>query len=516
MELIWIGSAYLSGLIACKLSLPTLVGYLFAGYFLHYFHVPVIDNLHHLSDIGIELLLFTVGLKLKPSGLLRHEVLTVGGVHLLITALISGLFFVLLDEKITGGLVLGVSLAFSSTVFALKALEDAGDLTSLHGRGVINILVLQDILAIGLLAYAEDKQPTVWAWLLLLLPFLRPIAHRLLSASTTSELKLLLGVTFALGGSLLAEFAGVSADVGALLAGLAIAGHTKTDELANRLWGIKELFLVGFFLQIGLAELPDRNQIYQALTLLLLLPLQGWLFFALFILVRLRARTAFISSLALMTYSEFALITTSAVVKSGLLSLEWQSIISLAVAGSLAISAPLNKYADYLFFYLKPWLVRFERQSLHPDRLPESFGASEWLVVGMGRTGSAAYQALIDQGQRVVGIDSDPTVLESTLAKRRRVVYADVAENEIWAELPLDKVKGILLTLPSYDLRINAIRQIRNNGFSGAIGSICYQIEDEVSLKQAGADFIIHPLVEAGKQLVEQILLCNDGQAGCD
>lgn len=510
MELIWIGAAYLSGLIAYRLSLPTLVGYLCAGYSLHYFNVPAIDNLHHLSDIGIELLLFTVGLKLKPSGLLRYEVLSVGISHLVVTALISAIFFVILDEKITGGLVLGVSLAFSSTVFAIKALEDSAELASLHGRGVINILVLQDILAIGLLAYAENRQPSIWAWLLLLLPFMRPLAHRLLSASRTSELKMLLGVTFALGGGVLAESTGINADVGALLAGLTIAGHAKTDELAERLWGVKELFLVGFFLQIGLAELPNEKQIYQALLLLLLLPLQGWLFFGLFILVRLRARTAFIASLALMTYSEFALITTSAVVGSGLLTAEWQSIISLAVAGSLAISAPLNKYADKLFFYIKPWLIRFERQSLHPDRLPESFGAAEWLVVGMGRTGSAAYQALIEQGQRVVGIDSDPTVLESTLAKKRRVVYADVAEDAIWSELPLDKVKGILLTLPAYDLRINAIRQIRKHGFPGAIGSICYQIEDEATLKQAGADFIIHPLIEAGKQLVEQILLRNE------
>lgn len=510
MELIWIGSAYLCGLIACKLSLPTLVGYLFAGYFLHYFNVPAISNLHHLSDIGIELLLFTVGLKLKPKGLLKFEVLTVGGAHLLITALVSGIFFVLLDEQITGGLVLGVSLAFSSTVFAIKVLEDSGELSSLHGRGVLSILILQDMLAIGLMAYAENKQPSIWAWSLLFMPLIRPLAHRLLSASRTAELKMLLGFTFATGGSLLAEASGINADVGALLAGLTIAGHAKTDELANRLWGIKELFLIGFFLQIGLAELPNKGQIYQAMTLLLLLPLQGVLFFALFILVRLRARTAFISSLALMTYSEFALITTSAVVEFGLLSAEWQSIISLAVAGSLAISAPLNKYADKLFVYFKPFLIRFERKSLHPDRLPDSFGASEWLIVGMGRTGVAAYQALIDQGQRAVGIDSDPTVIESTLAKKRRVVYADVAENQIWAELPLDKVKGIILTLPAYDLRINTIRQIRKNGFSGAIGSICYQVEDEITLKQAGADFIIHPLVEAGKQLVEKILFFSE------
>lgn len=507
MELIWISAAYLSGLVATRLSLPSLVGYLFAGYVLHYFNVPPLQSLSHLADIGIELLLFMVGLKLQPGSLIRREVLSVGGLHLLATALVSALCFLWMDKHVTGGLVLGVSLAFSSTVFAIKALEDSGELSSLHGRGVLSILILQDIVAIGLIAYAEGKQPSSWAFLLLLMPMLRPIAHRLLSASQTSELKLLLGITFALAGGVFAESVGINADVGALLAGITLANHKKIDELANRLWGVKELFLIGFFLQIGLTDLPSEKQLYQALALLALLPTQGVLFFFLFLLARLRSRTAFVSALALMTYSEFALITTGAVVNAQLLAPEWQSIISLAVAGSLAIAAPLNQNSHRLFTFLEPILVRFQRKSLHPDRLPDSFGLAEWLIIGMGRTGASAYQSLINQERRVVGLDSDPTVLESELALGRRVVYADVVESEIWSRLPLERIKGVILTLPSYENRLTAIKQLRKQGFLGLIGTICYQIEDEQKLKSKGANFVIHPLVEAGKQLAEQILV---------
>jgi Trk K+ transport system NAD-binding subunit len=127
----------------------------------------------------------------------------------------------------------------------------------------------------------------------------------------------------------------------------------------------------------------------------------------------------------------------------------------------------------------------------------------------MGRTGVSAYQSLCNQDQRVVGLDSDPTVLESVLASGRRVVYADVVESEIWGRLPLERVKGIILTLPSYDNRMNAIKQLRKHGFAGVIGTICYQIEDEQKLKRQGASFVIHPLVEAGKQLAEQMLIKN-------
>lgn len=125
-----------------------------------------------------------------------------------------------------------------------------------------------------------------------------------------------------------------------------------------------------------------------------------------FLFAGLRARTAFVSTLALTTYSEFALITTRAVVDAKLLPAEWNAVISLAVAGSLAIAAPLNRYSHVLFSWFEPFLVRFEKKTGNPDRLPESFGVAEWLVIGMGRTGVSAYQALSAQEQRVVGLDA--------------------------------------------------------------------------------------------------------------
>jgi hypothetical protein len=75
--------------------------------------------------------------------------------------------------------------------------------------------------------------------------------------------------------------------------------------------------------------------------------------------------------------------------------------------------------------------------------------------------------------------------------------------------LPLEKIKGILLTLPSFGNRINAISQLRKRGFTGLIGTVCYQMDDEARLKKEGASFVIHPLVEAGNQLAKQLLVTN-------
>ncbi len=512
-ELIWLASAFLTGLLVSRLYLPPLVGYLCAGYALNALGFQVDDTLKHIADISIELMLFTVGLKLRLGSLLQKEVLGVGGLHLFIVTLVSMAVFFSLGGHISGGFVLGVSLAFSSTVLAVKVLEDNGELSTLYGRDVLSILILQDIVAIGLLAFANNTQPEPWALALLLLPLLRPIAHRLLSISRDKELKLLLGVSFALAGGELADSVGIAKDIGALLMGVMLSGHANAKSLGEKLWGLKETFLVAFFLQIGLSGLPSYEESLLALALLSLLPLQAIVFFALFIVVGLRARTAFVSTLALTTYSEFALITSDSVVSSGLLPPVWQAIIGLAVALSLAIAAPLNHFSHQIFSFVEPWLTRFERKLSHPDRLPTTIGAAEWLVIGMGRTGVAAYKAFNKLDTLVLGLDADPVVLQRLLADGRRVVYGDAEDAELWETLPLAKIKGVLVTLPDFQARAFAIAQLKHRAFQGSIGTISFDNTEQAELYSLGAHFVIQPFAEAGKQLVEQMFVVADARS---
>jgi Trk K+ transport system NAD-binding subunit len=129
----------------------------------------------------------------------------------------------------------------------------------------------------------------------------------------------------------------------------------------------------------------------------------------------------------------------------------------------------------------------------------------------MGRTGLSAYLALHKQEKLVVGLDADPTVLENQLAEGRRVVYGDAEDTELWGGLPLERIKGVILTVPLYEVRCAAISQLRKRSFTGQIGTICYYTEEERELARRGANLIIHPLVEAGNQLVKQILDYGEG-----
>jgi glutathione-regulated potassium-efflux system ancillary protein KefC len=507
MELLWIGTAYAVGLVASRLFLPPLVGYLVAGYLLNLLGVRPYAPLEQLAETGILLLLFTVGLKLRLSALARREVLGVGGLHLLAVAGICGLVFLGMDSRWTGGLVLGIGLAFSSTVLAIKVLEDNGELGTFHGRTVLGILILQDVVAVALLAVAGGERPTWWALGFLGLPLVRPLAVRVFEASRSDELRLLLGLTLALAGGQLAHRVGISHDLGALLMGMLLAGHPDTDDLAKKLWGLKEVFLVAFFLQIGLAGLPSRDETLQSVGLLALLPLQGMLFFGLLLVVGLRARTAFVSSLALMTYSEFALIASSVIIDAGALEASWKPVLGFAVAGSLALAAPLNRHSHRLFTRLEPMLARYERRSVrHPDRVPISTGASEWLVVGMGRTGMAAYLTLETQGFRVMGLDADPICVRRLRDEGRRVLYGDAEDPELWEHLALDRVKAVIFSVPDFGARGLGIGQLRARGFKGIIGATAFHPDEDPLLYRAGADLVFHPLSEAGERLAERMI----------
>ncbi|GIW23990.1 cation:proton antiporter family protein [Meiothermus sp.] len=509
MELAWVGAAYALGLLASRFGLPPLVGYLGAGFALWGFGYHNSDLLGEIADVGVLLLLFTVGLKLRFASLVRLEVLGVGGIHLVLFALLLGLFSLGLGLDPNAALFVGVGLAFSSTVLAVKLLDDRRELSTFHGRVAVGILVLQDLVAVGLLAYAGVKNPTPWALLLLALPLLRPVVGRLLEKSGHDELLLLYGLGLALGGATLAKSLGVSPELGALLMGAALAGHPQTSELSRTLWGLKEAFLVAFFLQIGLMGLPAASSLPLALGLVLLLPLKAALFFTLFIAFGLRARTAFVTSISLTSYSEFALITSVAAVEGGLLPESWGQLVGLAVAVSLALAAPLNRSVHSLFQRYEPHLLRFERKGQHADDEPTSLGGAEWLVVGMGRTGGAAYKMLASQGFRVLGLDADEGKLDAHRAKKRQVRYGDAEDPELWQRLDLSGLKGVLLTLPDLEAKLRAAQGLKQRGFSGIIAATSYHREEDPLLQEAGVTLISRPFAEAGERLAERALGLN-------
>jgi hypothetical protein len=261
---------------------------------------------------------------------------------------------------------------------------------------------------------------------------------------------------------------------------------------------MKELFLVGFFLSIGLAGLPTLESLAGAGLLLLVLPLKSALFFVLLIAAGLRARSGFLAALSLASYSEFGLIVLQLGVSEGLLDERWLPLAAVTVAVSFAIAAPLNLAAHALYSRWERQLQRFERARRHPDDEPLSVGSAEVLVVGMGRVGSGAYRYLKDLGLHVVGLDSDLGKVQAHLQEGRRVVYADAEDPELWHRLHLERVRAIMLALPDPEAKIIASRKLRQRGFRGLIAATHVHEDERQPILEAGCDVTYNYFSEAG------------------
>lgn len=488
----WLCFAFALGLITRLIGLPPLVGYLAAGFCLSIFGHETNAILKEVSHAGVLLLLFSVGLKIRLKSLIRSEVLAGSLIHMLITV---GIVYLLLtsvfgmDSQLA--LILGISLSFSSTVVAAKVLESKRELRAFHGRVAIGILIMQDLVAVAILSAANGIAPSPWAFSLLGLLLLRPVIYRLLDVSGHGELVILYGLLVALviGGHGF-EYFGLSSELGALLLGVMLANHKRAIELSNSIWGIKELLLVGFFLQIGLIGYPTLEMVEKAFLINFLVPIKALLFFFIFVLFRLRARSSFLASLTLATYSEFGLIVASIGVKNGWISTEWMLLLAIAVAMSFAVSAPLNRYSHELYTWLEGFLQRFESSKRHPDDEPIHIGNSHIMIMGMGRVGTGAYDQLAQQSQRIIGLDSDPVKVEQHRNKGRRVLYADAEDPGFWSNLHLGGVHTVLLAMPELSAKILAVRQLRKLGFDGTIATTVLFDEEIEPLETAGADFV--------------------------
>ncbi len=506
----WLLIAYFAGMLARTVGLPPLVGYLGTGFLLNALGAEYGQLLDQIADLGVTLLLFTIGLKIDLRSLLRFEVIGAGALHMLgIVAGFGAIFLGLAALNVgafvglsqTDAILIAFAFSFSSTVFAIKVLEEQGAITSRNGRVAIGILVLQDIIAVVYLSAAQGKAPSIWAILLLLLIPIRPGLRWLMRRSGHGELLLLFGITMALIGAGLFVLVGIKGDLGALVLGMLLAGGGKADELNKTMMGVKDLFLVGFFLEIGLDVLPTVNGLVAAAILMLLLPLKTLWYLRLLTWSKLRARTAWQASLDLTSYSEFGLIVTAVAVEAGDLGDDWLAVVAVAVAVSFAVSAPIAERGDHLFAKYCGGLRRWERKARLPGDEDLHLYAVQVVVFGMGRMGTRAYEAVAaDFGGRVLGVDVDEDIVMAHSAEGHRVVLGDATVPDYWSRSVglVDGLQWVLLTASSQEANVAAVKRLRDRGYSGRIAATSLYPDDADQLRDIGVDFAFDVYAEAG------------------
>ncbi|TNC84693.1 MAG: potassium transporter Kef, partial [Thalassolituus sp.] len=207
MDFLWILIAFVFGLVARQLTLPPLIGYLVAGFALNAAGFEPTAMLDELANLGITLMLFTIGLKLDLKALIRREVWgstlvqssswVLLGIAALPVPTWLGLSEAFAVDLRTAALV-AFALSFSSTVAVVKMLEEASELKVRHGRLALGILIVQDVIAVIFLVAATGKVPSEWAIVLLGLPLLRPVFYWMTNQAGHGELLPLMGLFLAL------------------------------------------------------------------------------------------------------------------------------------------------------------------------------------------------------------------------------------------------------------------------------------------------------------------------------
>lgn len=515
MDPMWILVALVLGFFAQQIRLPPLVGFLVAGFALHALGIEGGPELQKLADLGVTLLLFTIGLKLRLRNLLAPEVWATAGVHMATTILVLGGLLLLpglagfvwlgaLDWK--SAAVIAFALSFSSTVFAVKIFEERGEMKTRHGQVAIGILIIQDIIAVIFLTLATDKSPTLWAVALLALPLARPLLNYFMQRSGHGEVLILFGMFMAIGGGELFELVGMKADLGALIFGVLLSGQVKSSELSRSLLSFKDLFLIGFFLNIGIDTLPTLHDILIASALVVLLPLKMVLFFWLLTRLKLRARAAYLSTAGLANYSEFGLIVAAVGISAGLIDQQWLLIIALALSFSFVASSILNARAHSLHSKIETYLQRYEStQRLAGDHAPD-LGGAEVLITGMGRVGSGAYLSMRDAiGDKVCGIDADADSVKRHQQSGYNVIFGDAEDADFWREINSDKLRLVMLAMPTVSDMLQAVKLLKEVGYQGMIAAVTKHEDDRATLEAAGVHATFNFYAEAGAGFAEHV-----------
>ena len=477
-------AAVLTVPLAKRLQLGAVLGYLFAGVIIGPSVLGLIGNpesVSHISELGVVLLLFIIGLELSPKRLwvMRKSVFGVGLAQVLLTGLvIGGVSLLAFDQPLNTAVVLGLGLALSSTAFGLQSLAERKELNLPHGRLAFAILLFQDIAAIPLIAMVPflagsdhnlsaseglNHGLRVLGSIAIVVVggryLLRPV-FRIVAKTKIQEVSTATALLVVIGTAWLMDQVGVSMALGAFLAGLLLADSEYRHELESQIEPFKGLLLGLFFMSVGmganLSLLLSEPAIVLGLTLLLVcikLPL-------LFLVGRLAGglgrQSALRLGIVLAAGGEFAFVVFKIGSDQGLFDARLYDILVLTITLSMAMT-PLLLLA--IARWLKPKKVVIEVPDEYKDITTDS---PRVVIAGMGRMGQIVARILRAQNVPFVALD---TAVESIEFSRSfgnvPVFYGDPLRPEILRAAKVDQAEFFVIATDDPDTNIKTAELVR-------------------------------------------------------
>ena len=524
------------GAIAFWLRQPLIIAFIFAGILLgptglNWVHA--LDQVDLFAKLGIGLLLFVVGLKLD-----LHLIRSVGPVAMVaglgqmtMTAGFGYVIALALGMSAMTAFYVAAALTFSSTVIIVKLLSDNRQIDELHGRIALGILIMQDIvviaLMIGLTAYGSATQEahfgnqalavvgkgvgflalTAVATRYLLPSLLRALAH-------WPELLTLFAIAWAIGLASLGTGLGLSKEVGAFVAGVALAATPYKAILAARLVSLRDFLLLFFFIDLGVQI--DTGHLGAALgpaILLSVIVLAGKPIIVMVLVgfMRYAKRTAVTTGLAMGQISEFSLILAALGLSLGHIDKATMGLITLVGLITIGLSTYMILYSEWLYERLDPVLSIFKLPGPRTSQLLDDAGRDtapqvDTIVFGLGRYGRNLVQELQRRGHTVLGVDFDPERVRFWRQRGLATIYGDLEDVELFHELPLTNVRWVVSTIPQRDKSAVLLGALRHYGFSGHTALTADTMQHREFLLAAGADIVLLPFRDAAAEAADKLV----------
>jgi monovalent cation:proton antiporter-2 (CPA2) family protein len=483
---IFLGVAAFAGPIARILKLGSILGYLLAGAFIgpygagKYLGYSSFDAeaLRHIAELGVAMFLFLIGLELRPKRLLkmRETVFGAGSIQLLVSGVLLVAVIYWLNPRaglsFPKALLIGLALALSSTAFALQTLEEKGELTARHGRLAFSVLLFQDLAAIPLIAIVPLLAANPGAGAMITLPgALKMIAgvglavfagryvldrlYRLLAKTQVREAMTAAGLLTVAAVSLLMTEIGLSAALGAFLAGVLLADSSFRHQLEADIEPFEMLLLALFFTSIGMglnyqALLRQPGVIAAGVA-----GLVGVKFLVLYAIGRWqRLGDAASRRFAIVTSQggEFAFVVFAAAQQGGILTPGYASTLGFIVTLSMATTPLLLGLDDF-----SKKLVR------KPERLFDEMPAKDGHVViaGYGRVGQIVARILSAKGIPFTALDDDPDQIQLVNQFGNKSYFGDASRLTILEAAELNKAQAFVLALDDVEKSLKAAELVK-------------------------------------------------------
>jgi glutathione-regulated potassium-efflux system ancillary protein KefC len=525
--LVYLAAAVICVPLAKRFGLGAVLGYLIAGAAIGPWGLRFIEDVEstmHFSEFGVVLMLFVIGLELEPKRLMamRKSVFGGGALQLGICglALAGGMMAFGLGWK--AALVVGAALALSSTAIAVATMNERNFLPTPTGQSSFAILLFQDIAAIPLLAIVPllgvqavaNADPgwmnalkafgAIAAVIVIGLYLTRPLL-RIIAATDLREVFTAFALLLVIGIAQVMTLAGLSMGLGAFLAGVLLASSEYRHALETDIEPFKGLLLGLFFISVGMA-IDFGLLIRQPLLVMMLVG--GFLAVKLVTLwvvakfIDVNARQRWLFAVMLSQGGEFAFVVFGAARLAGVLSREWEALLTMAVALSMATTPLLLILHDW-------WMARIECGKDGEPRQADVIDEKDApvIIAGFGRFGQIVGRLLMANGVRAVVLDHDPDQIELLRKFGNKVFYGDATRLDLLEAAGARHARLLVNAIDDVEDNLKLVDLVRENFPNLAIVARARNVTHYVELRQRGVTLVERETFEsalmAGRHALE-------------